>query len=262
MQERRAGRLGFGRPVPARMGAANRCIAGIQTGRPAHHHLRRRHRRRGLLRRNEARGRTAARPVRAPRWAHRCGGAVALREAGHHLENGLQPLRPAAQHRGLVRIAASRLCRTKRTARVRTGRVQLRQPCTGDPAMNRFAYSITAACLTFALALPVVSQAATAAPQPAPTMDQILKASKPSDWRALNPDDTLYMDLPQGRVVIELAPAYAPLHADNIRALAHEHYWDGLAILRVQDGFVSQWGDPAAEAKHPAHPPRSLGKAK
>lgn len=96
----------------------------------------------------------------------------------------------------------------------------------------------------------------------APTMQQVLDASKPSDWRALNPGNTLYMDLPQGRVVIELDPAYAPLHAANIRTLAHEHYWDGLAVLRVQDGFVTQWGDPAAEQDHPAQPPRSLGEAK
>ncbi|MGH8145279.1 MAG: peptidylprolyl isomerase [Rhodanobacteraceae bacterium] len=104
--------------------------------------------------------------------------------------------------------------------------------------------------------------AAATAAKSAPTMQQVLDASKPSDWRPLNPDDTLYMDLAQGRVVIELDPAYAPLHAQNIRMLAHEHYWDGLAILRVQDDFVTQWGDPAAEAKHPAHPPRSLGNAK
>lgn len=104
--------------------------------------------------------------------------------------------------------------------------------------------------------------AAPAGTKGAPTMQQVLDASKPSDWRPLNPNDTLYMDLPQGRVVIELAPAYAPLHANNIRTLANQHYWDGLAILRVQDGFVTQWGDPAAEAKHPAHPPRSLGKAR
>lgn len=98
--------------------------------------------------------------------------------------------------------------------------------------------------------------------QPARTMQQILAESKPSDWRPLNPNDTLYMDLAQGRVVIELDPAYAPLHARNIRTLAHEHYWDGLAIMRVQDNFVTQWGDPAAEAEHPAHPPRPLGNAK
>lgn len=95
----------------------------------------------------------------------------------------------------------------------------------------------------------------------ASTMEQILKESKPSDWRALNPEDTLYLDLPQGRVVIELDSTYAPLHVANIRTLAHEYYWDGLAILRVQDDYVTQWGDPSAEAEHPHHRPRSLGKA-
>lgn len=90
------------------------------------------------------------------------------------------------------------------------------------------------------------------------TMQQVLEASKPSDWRALDPDNTLYLDLAAGRVVIELAPAYAPLHAQNIRTMAREHYFDGLAILRVQDGFVTQWGDPDAEDKDKA---RAFGKA-
>ncbi|MER3546349.1 MAG: peptidylprolyl isomerase [Rhodanobacteraceae bacterium] len=97
--------------------------------------------------------------------------------------------------------------------------------------------------------------------KPTPTMQQVLDASKPSDWRTLDPNNTLYMDLPSGRVVIELDPAYAPLHAQNIRTLAHEHYWDGLAILRVQDNFVTQWGDPQAEAEHPT-PVKSIGTAK
>jgi cyclophilin family peptidyl-prolyl cis-trans isomerase len=97
--------------------------------------------------------------------------------------------------------------------------------------------------------------------KPAPTMQQVLDASKPSDWRPLDPANTLYMDLPRGRVVIELAPAYAPLHARNIRTLAHEHYWDGTAVLRVQDDFVTQWGDPQAEAEHPTHR-KSIGTAR
>lgn len=99
----------------------------------------------------------------------------------------------------------------------------------------------------------------------APTMQQVLDASKPSDWRSLDPHNTLYLDLRTGRVVIELVPAYAPLHAQNIRTLAHEHYWDGLAILRVQDGFVTQWGDPRAdERSEPGQSirKRSLGSAK
>ena len=44
-----------------------------------------------------------------------------------------------------------------------------------------------------------------------------------------------------------LAPHFAPAHVANIRALARGGYWNGLAILRVQDNFVSQWGDPDAE---------------
>lgn len=95
------------------------------------------------------------------------------------------------------------------------------------------------------------------APKPR-TMQQVLDASQPSDWRPLDPQNTLYLDLAAGRVVIELAPSYAPLHAQNIRTLAHEHYFDGLAVLRVQDGFVTQWGDPDAEDKAKA---RALGKA-
>lgn len=128
--------------------------------------------------------------------------------------------------------------------------------------MTRFMQAAFAAALALVFTPPPTARAAAATTHHAPTMAQILKASRPSDWRPLNPDDTLYMDLPAGRVVIELDPAYAPRHAANIRALAREHYWDGLAIMRVQDNFVTQWGDPAAEAEHPSHPPRPLGKAK
>jgi hypothetical protein len=60
-----------------------------------------------------------------------------------------------------------------------------------------------------------------AAQEPArkPTMQQVLDASKPSDWRMPDPENTLYMELPGGRVVIELATQFAPLHAENIRTL-------------------------------------------
>jgi len=94
---------------------------------------------------------------------------------------------------------------------------------------------------------------------PALTMQQVLEAAKPDDWRTLAPENTLYLELPRGRVVIELATAFAPLHADNIRTLVREKYFDGLAILRVQDNFVTQWGDPAGSDEHAARP---LGKAK
>jgi peptidylprolyl isomerase len=50
-------------------------------------------------------------------------------------------------------------------------------------------------------------------------------------------------------VVIELAPQFTPLHAANIRTLAHKNYFDGLTIYRVQDNYVTQWGD--ADGKRP-----------
>ncbi len=79
---------------------------------------------------------------------------------------------------------------------------------------------------------------------PRPTYADVLKSSAPSDWRPLDEDNTLYLELPSGRVVIELAPAFAPLHAANIKALVREGYFDGLAIIRSQDNYVVQWGDP------------------
>jgi peptidylprolyl isomerase len=68
-------------------------------------------------------------------------------------------------------------------------------------------------------------------------------AATASDWRPLDPEDTLYLELPTGRVVIELAPAFAPAHAANVKALVREGYFDGLTINRVQDNYVAQWGD-------------------
>ncbi|MBI2947252.1 MAG: peptidylprolyl isomerase [Verrucomicrobia bacterium] len=79
------------------------------------------------------------------------------------------------------------------------------------------------------------------------TMVEILSASKPGDWRSLDPENTLYVEFNTGRVVIELAPVFAPRHVANVKALAREHYYDGLAIVRVQDNYVVQLADPNAE---------------
>jgi peptidylprolyl isomerase len=98
------------------------------------------------------------------------------------------------------------------------------------------------------------ANAADVVPAKPKTTADIIAASKPADWRTLDPDNTLYLDLAAGRVVIELSPSYAPLHAKNIRTLAHAHYFDGLAILRVQDNFVTQWGDPDGDKPDKAHP--------
>ena len=88
---------------------------------------------------------------------------------------------------------------------------------------------------------------------------EILDASPDADWRTLDPANTLYMDVPGGRVVIELAPGFAPAHVANIRTLAREGFWNGLAIYRSQDNFVVQFGDADAEDTAKAKP---LGTAK
>jgi peptidylprolyl isomerase len=96
------------------------------------------------------------------------------------------------------------------------------------------------------LGLMALAACATAAPAdsqtPVRSLGEILERSPASDWAALDPDWTLYMELAQGRVIIQLSPDFSPQHAENVRALARAHYWDGAFITRVQDNYVVQWG--------------------
>ncbi len=84
------------------------------------------------------------------------------------------------------------------------------------------------------------------------TVADLLAGSPAADWRAPNPEDTLYLELPRGRVVIELATRVAPQHVANVKGLARAHYFDGLAIIRVQDNYVVQWDDPDHHRPVPA----------
>ena len=98
-----------------------------------------------------------------------------------------------------------------------------------------------------------------AAEKPKPkTMQEIIDASTATDWRTPDPNNLLIMDIPNGQVVIELAPQFAPEHVANIRTLAKQGYWNGLAIIRSHDNFVVQWGDPTEDPKLA----KSLGNAK
>ena len=103
--------------------------------------------------------------------------------------------------------------------------------------------------IVVALATPSFAAEPGTTPAKPKSMQELLDASKPTDWRALDPANTLYLDLASGRVIIELAPAFAPKHVANIRTLAHEGYWNGMSINRSQDNFVVQWGDPAEDEK-------------
>jgi cyclophilin family peptidyl-prolyl cis-trans isomerase len=121
--------------------------------------------------------------------------------------------------------------------------------------------------LAVALALAIASFAADvaadeAAPAHTPTTKELLAKSKPDEWRVPDPQNLLVMQLPQGKVVIELAPDFTPLHVANIRTMAHEHYYDHLAIVRVHDNFVTQWGDPATDDNGDKSKLKPLGSAK
>jgi cyclophilin family peptidyl-prolyl cis-trans isomerase len=59
-----------------------------------------------------------------------------------------------------------------------------------------------------------------------------------------NLEDTIYMDLKQGRLVIELFPDIAPLHVERIKLLARQKFYDGTPFHRVIEGFMAQGGDP------------------
>ena len=83
-----------------------------------------------------------------------------------------------------------------------------------------------------------------AAPGNTPSAAEVAAAAPASDWRAIDPENTVYLDLPKGRVIIELAPAFAPNHVANIKALARARYFDGGYVVRVQDNYVVQWSQP------------------
>jgi len=106
-----------------------------------------------------------------------------------------------------------------------------------------------------------------AAPPKLLTPADIVAAAPTSAWRTIDPDDLLVIDLKTGgRVVVQLAPQFAPVHVANIRALARGQWWDGAAVYRVQDNYVAQWGNndsdraqpPGVVAKPPAEYTRPL----
>ncbi len=78
---------------------------------------------------------------------------------------------------------------------------------------------------------------------------EIVATAAPSDWRVPDAENTVYLELVSGRVVLELAPQFSPHHVGNIRSLIREGYFDGLAIIRSQDNYVVQWGD--SDEKNP-----------
>ena len=59
-----------------------------------------------------------------------------------------------------------------------------------------------------------------------------------------DPEDTIYLDVPAGRVVVEMRPDLAPDHCAHIKGLVRRGFYDGIVFHRVIDGFMAQTGDP------------------
>lgn len=62
-------------------------------------------------------------------------------------------------------------------------------------------------------------------------------------------ENTLYIDLKNGRVVIEMRPDLAPQHVARIKELVREGFYDGIVFHRVIDGFMAQTGDPTGTGR-------------
>jgi peptidylprolyl isomerase len=75
------------------------------------------------------------------------------------------------------------------------------------------------------------------------TPNDIVAGSPANAWTQIPADDLMVIDLVNGgRIVVQLAPAFAPVHVANIKGLSRGGYWKGATVYRVQDNYVAQWG--------------------
>ncbi|WP_286270857.1 peptidylprolyl isomerase [Thalassotalea hakodatensis] len=68
------------------------------------------------------------------------------------------------------------------------------------------------------------------------------KEKRDNNWRILSPENTVIMTLPQGDVVLELSPEFAPNHVKRFKKLVRDGFYQGESFYRVIDGFVAQAG--------------------
>ena len=75
----------------------------------------------------------------------------------------------------------------------------------------------------------------------------LIGAVMSTDAAALDPENTLYLELKTGRVTIEMRPDIAPNHVKRIKELVRQGFYDGLTFHRVIEGFMAQTGDPRGD---------------
>ena len=111
--------------------------------------------------------------------------------------------------------------------------------------MTKYLISLAA---MLALAAPLAAQEE---PQGAPSPNEIVAKADAKEWIAIPAEDLLVMTLAPAadgsarKVVIQLMPApFSQGWVENIRTLARAKWYDNIAVNRVQDNYVVQWGDP------------------
>lgn len=124
--------------------------------------------------------------------------------------------------------------------------------------MKRYLTLAASAAIFAALPLAAQTTAAEKAKKEYPSPPEIVAQAKAEEWVAIAPSDLLVMDLAPDakgkarRVVIQLMPApFSQGWVGNIRKLAAAKWWDGTAVVRVQDNYVAQWGDPTEKKALP-----------
>jgi len=97
---------------------------------------------------------------------------------------------------------------------------------------------------SMALGLALISAALALAGLPAAAAGQQAGDGQGESIDLNSPENLLYLDLPTGRVVIQMRPDKAPNHVARIKELTRRNFYDGLIFHRVIEGFMAQTGDP------------------
>lgn len=103
--------------------------------------------------------------------------------------------------------------------------------------------AVAATVLAVGFAFAIAQPSATQPLEGKRSSAEIIADASPSDWRTLDPENLLYIDLKRGRIVVELSAHFTPAHVAQVKTLAKQGFYDGLNFYRVIDGFVAQGGD-------------------
>ena len=109
--------------------------------------------------------------------------------------------------------------------------------------IRRLAALAVLACVTPVLAQQPAAPPPAAAPQAAPKPAAPPKPAQAALPKGLDPQNTVFIDTKYGRIIIKLRPDLAPKHAERIKQLAREKFYDNVPFHRVISGFMAQTGD-------------------